>query len=95
MFQASKTNRKFLTCSPNLNYAAVSESSGHIFVYRQNRPLLAAELRHRSTGRRVQNVAQQQVFNLPNQDILGVFAGNDHLFVLGEDFVVALGVNAE
>jgi len=69
--QASKTNRKFVTCSPNLEYAVISEASGHIFIYRQNKPLLATNLRHRVTGKRITNIAQQQVINLPNQDILG------------------------
>ncbi|XP_050301405.1 nudC domain-containing protein 1 isoform X1 [Anthonomus grandis grandis] len=91
--QASKTNRKFVTCSPNLNYAVVSESAGHIFIYRQNRPLLSSELRHRSSGRRVKSMAQQQVFNLPNQEILGLFANNTHLFILGENFVISLSIN--
>ncbi|XP_050301407.1 nudC domain-containing protein 1 isoform X2 [Anthonomus grandis grandis] len=91
--EASKTNRKFVTCSPNLNYAVVSESAGHIFIYRQNRPLLSSELRHRSSGRRVKSMAQQQVFNLPNQEILGLFANNTHLFILGENFVISLSIN--
>lgn len=71
--QASKTNRKFVTCSPNLEYAVISEASGHIFIYRQNKPLMATNLRHRASGRRITNIAQQQVINLPNQDILGEF----------------------
>ncbi|ENN73113.1 hypothetical protein HUJ04_008700 [Dendroctonus ponderosae] len=91
--QASKTNRKFLTCSQNLDYAVVSESAGHIFIYRQNRPLLTTELRQRSTGRRVKRVAEQQVINLSNESILGIFAGDSHLFVLGEDFVTAFSMN--
>ncbi|CAG9770573.1 unnamed protein product [Ceutorhynchus assimilis] len=89
--QASKTNRKFLMCSPNLDYAVISESVGHIFIYRQNIPLLA-DLRQRSTGVRVKNIAKQHVFNLPNKHILGIFAGNKHLFILGEDFVIALSI---
>ncbi|XP_066250201.1 nudC domain-containing protein 1 [Euwallacea similis] len=90
--QASKTNRKFVTCSPNLGYAVISEASGHIFIYQQNKPLLATNLRHRATGQRVTNVAQQQVFHLPNQDILGLFAGNNHLFILGETFILSLNI---
>lgn len=92
-FQASKTNRKFLACSPNLDYAVVSESEGHIFIYRQNKPLLGTELRQRSTGIRVKRVAEQQVINLSNDSILGIFAGDSHLFVLGDEFVAAFSMN--
>ncbi|XP_030749316.1 nudC domain-containing protein 1 [Sitophilus oryzae] len=90
--QASKQNRKFVTCSPNLEYAVICETSGHIFIYKQNKPLLSVQLRNRTTGRRIKNIAQQQVFNLPNQDIHGLFASNTHLFLLGEDFILSLRI---
>ncbi|XP_066156730.1 nudC domain-containing protein 1 [Euwallacea fornicatus] len=90
--QASKTNRKFVTCSPNLSYAVISEASGHIFIYQQNKPLLATNMRHRTTGQKITNIAQQQVFHLPNQDILGLFAANNHLFILGETFILSLNI---
>ncbi|XP_060534478.1 nudC domain-containing protein 1 [Cylas formicarius] len=93
--QASKQNRKFTGCSPDTNYCFVSESTGHIFIYKQNRPLVSSELRHRGSGQRFKSVAQQQVLNLANQQILGVLASDAHLFVLGEDFITAFKVGNE
>ncbi|KAL1518026.1 hypothetical protein ABEB36_001712 [Hypothenemus hampei] len=91
--QASKTNRKYLSCSPNLSYSVVSESAGHIFIYRQNKPLLGGNLRNRTTGQQVKNVAQQQVFHLINEDILGIVAANQYLYILGETFILVLILN--
>ena len=35
--QASKRERKFTTCPPNVKYAVISDSTRHVFVYMQPR----------------------------------------------------------
>lgn len=88
--QASKQNRKFLVCPQNMAYSVICESSGHIFIYRQKRPISASELRHRTTGRRIQNIAEQQVLNVTNDEILGIYPFNDKLFLLCDKYVMVL-----
>lgn len=35
--QASKRERKFTTCAPNLEYAVISDGTRHVFIYMQPR----------------------------------------------------------
>ncbi|VEN59571.1 unnamed protein product [Callosobruchus maculatus] len=89
--QASKQNRKFIACPPDLSYTVICESTRHLFIYRQNRSVTDTELRNRSTGRRVHSVAEQQVVNIPvDEEILGIHATNNVLFLLLEKSIVAL-----
>ncbi|KAJ8978119.1 hypothetical protein NQ317_014174 [Molorchus minor] len=90
--QASKQNRKFSCCPPDLSYSVICESSRHLFIYRQNKPVMSGELRNRSTGRRVHTTAQQQVINLPEEEIIGIYATNSILFLLCENSILALKV---
>ncbi|EEZ99920.1 NudC domain-containing protein 1-like Protein [Tribolium castaneum] len=89
--QASKQQMKFFVASPDLSYAAICESTKHIFIYCQNKSIGLNQLRNRTTGKRVNALAQQQVFSLPsNEEILGIYASNTCLYVLGENFITAL-----
>lgn len=72
-----------------MEYSAICESSGHIFIYRQKRPISSSELRHRATGR-IQNIAEQQVLNITNDEILGIQAFDNQLFLLCENYIMSL-----
>ena len=83
--QASKTNRKFSTCAPNVSYACISDCNKHIYIYWQPTPV-PSPLRNRKTGREVGAVAKQQVISLDTADsILGLQATNERLFILTEN----------
>ncbi|KAJ8972216.1 hypothetical protein NQ314_000277 [Rhamnusium bicolor] len=88
--QASKQNRKFSACAPDMSYSVICESSRHLFIYRQTEAVSSSELRNRSTGRRIQNIAQQQVVNISNDEIIGIYAANKTLFLLCENSITAL-----
>ncbi|CAH1968283.1 unnamed protein product [Acanthoscelides obtectus] len=89
--QASKQNRKFIACPPDLSYSVISESTRHLFIYRQDRSITDTELRNRSTGRRIHSVAEQQVVNIPvDEEILGIHATNNILYLLLETSIVSL-----
>ncbi|CAG9862120.1 unnamed protein product [Phyllotreta striolata] len=88
--QASKQNRKFTACPPNLSYAVICESTGHLFIYRQNKSVANTELRNRSSGRRVNSIAQQQVVRLAQEEVLGIYPANNHLFLLHEKSLTIL-----
>lgn len=68
----------------------ICESTRHVFIYRQNKPIGNAELRNRTTGKRFGTVAQQQVVNVSEDEILGMFAANNILFLLTENSILAL-----
>lgn len=78
--QASKRDKKFLTCSPNMSYAVLSTASRHIFIYCQ--PINGIK----GTS------AIQYVHTLGNNDgILGLQASSEQLvFVLCENELIAL-----
>lgn len=73
-----------------MEYAVICESSGHIFIYRQKKKVNSGELRNRSTGQRVRNIAEQQVLNITNDEILGIYAHNNYLFLLCKKYLLAL-----
>ncbi|XP_077349348.1 nudC domain-containing protein 1 [Lithobates pipiens] len=91
--QASKRDKKFFTCAPNSSYAALCECVRRIFIYRQPTPV-ATVLYNRKEGRRVGQVAKQQVASLEtNHTILGFQASNDRLFVLTTKKLFVIRVN--
>ncbi|XP_037085794.1 nudC domain-containing protein 1-like [Pollicipes pollicipes] len=80
--QASKQQRKFLTCAPDMSYAVICETSRHVYIYHQPSPV-CGELRNRRSGQRITEVSRQQVVSLEDSDpILGVAAAARFLLVL-------------
>ena len=87
--QASKTQRKFMSAPPSCRYSVISDSSRHLYLYRQPESLAAeTELRNRKSGQRVEKVARQQVVTLDtSSDILGLVAREMVVQVLTQDKV--------
>ncbi|XP_047113413.1 nudC domain-containing protein 1 [Schistocerca piceifrons] len=93
--QAGKSQRKFSVCSPDLSYVAICEATRHIYIYRQPCPV-NGELRNRRTGRHVKQVAVQQLLNLDSQEeILGVHASIEFLYVLTPSTMYAFHINVK
>ncbi|XP_053571263.1 nudC domain-containing protein 1 [Bombina bombina] len=91
--QASKQDKKFFSCAPNFSYAALCECVRRIFIYRQPSPM-STVLYNRKEGRRVGQVAKQQVASLETSDtILGFQATNERLFVLTAKNLFVIKVN--
>ena len=80
--QASKQQRKFSTCAPNLSFVAIADCTRHLYVYHRPKPVTTA-LHNRKTGQKVDAIARQQVVSLESSDeILGLRANDTHIFVL-------------
>ena len=80
--QASKQQRKFSVCAPNLSFVVIADCTRHLYVYHRPKPV-ATSLHNRKTGQKVAAVARQQVVSLESSDeILGVRANDTHVFVL-------------
>ncbi|NXM28668.1 NUDC1 protein, partial [Oxyruncus cristatus] len=92
--QASKQDKKFMTCAPDYSYAALCECLRRVFIYRQPTPL-ATVLYNRKEGRQVGQVAKQLVATLESNDpILGFQATNERLFVLTTKTLFLIKVNS-
>lgn len=93
--QASKRDKKFFACAPNYSYAALCECLRRVFIYRQPTPM-STVLYNRKEGRKVGQVAKQQVASLETNDpILGFQATNERLFVLTTQNLFLIKVNTE
>ncbi|XP_063236052.1 nudC domain-containing protein 1 [Bacillus rossius redtenbacheri] len=90
---ASKQQRKFTVCAPDLSYVAVCEATRRVYLYRQP-GAVAGELRNRATGRRVARVAKQQLASLDTDaEVLGAHGSGTALFLLLPEALVALRVD--
>nr|SVE91231.1 EOG090X08S2 [Daphnia sinensis] len=95
--QASKEQRKFTVAPPNMTYAALCDAFSHIYIYRQsNCTSTGVEMVHRPTGRRVGNIARQQVLNIDStEECLGALATNSFLLLLTSSSLFAIRVNSD
>ncbi|XP_022082345.1 nudC domain-containing protein 1-like [Acanthaster planci] len=93
--QASKRDRKYSCCPPGCSYAVVCDCIRHLYVYRQPAPILSP-LRNRKSGRVVSQIAKQQLVSLEStDDILGVAAADDRLFVLTNNKLYVIRVDQQ
>ncbi|XP_060079821.1 nudC domain-containing protein 1-like [Ylistrum balloti] len=91
--QASKQQRKYSICPPGSSYVAVCDCIRHVYIYRQPAPI-TSPVRNRKTGRQVNSVAKQQVISLESVDnILGIQATDEKLFVITKSVVCVVNVN--
>lgn len=92
--QASKRERKYLMCSPDVNLAVISESLRHLFIYK-NSYNTASGLRKR-TGAQL-TIGQQKVvsFDGSNGEILGMSVENDCVLLLTENAICCLQLSIE
>ncbi|XP_062536808.1 nudC domain-containing protein 1 [Armigeres subalbatus] len=91
--QASKQQRKFMSCSPDLNYAVICEAQRHVFIYKGNYNT-AGGLRNRN-GPQV-SIGQQKLVSLEgNSEILGICCENDYTILLLECEILVLQLRIE
>lgn len=93
--QASKRNCKFASCAPDTSYCVLCDCSKHAYIYRQPSDI-PSPLRNRKSGRVVGQIAKQQVVSLDsNDDILGLQATNERLFILTTKKLYIIRVQVE
>lgn len=87
--QASKRDRKFLSCSPDMSIAVISESIRHLFIYKKSYST-ASGLRKR-TGPQLQ-IGQQKLVALDGAhgEILGLHVENEIVTLLTENSILCL-----
>lgn len=80
-----------------MTYAALCDAFSHVYIYRQpNGTSTGVEMVHRPTGRRVGNIARQQVLNIDStEECLGALATNSFLLLLTSSTLFAIRVNSD
>ena len=81
--QASKTQRRFTVCAPDMSFTAIADCSRHIYIYRPNVALASSSaLRNRNSGDNVTSVAKLHVISLDTPDVIhGLYASSSHIFL--------------
>ncbi|CAF0762982.1 unnamed protein product, partial [Didymodactylos carnosus] len=72
--QASKQQRKFISCPLDFSYVVICDMKTHLYLYKQNSTdnLPGTSLRNRKTGQVISTIAKQYMISLENHDeILG------------------------
>lgn len=54
---------------------------------------MSGELRNRRSGQRVGNIAEQQVVSLGDDEVLGIYASENFLYMLTEKCLTVLKIN--
>ncbi|CAF2477502.1 unnamed protein product [Rotaria sp. Silwood2] len=94
--QASKQSRKFISTPADYSYALISDTSTHLYIYKQNSPasnLPGSSLRNRKSGKVVESIAKQHMISLENHcEILGLITTNERTFILTDDqlFIITI-----
>lgn len=80
-----------------MSYAALCDAFTHIYIYRQsNCSSNGMEMLHRPTGRKMNNVARQQVLNIDTrEECLGALATNNILMILTSSLLFAIHINCD
>ncbi|KAK0061731.1 nudC domain-containing protein 1 [Biomphalaria pfeifferi] len=86
---ASKQQKRFSSCSPDMSVAAIADSQRHIYLYKQEVSVLTP-LRNRKTGQQIKSVAKQQVLSLDASPdvILGIKLTNSKMFIATEQKIL-------
>lgn len=90
--QASKQQKKFMHCSPDMNYAIICEPHRHIFVYKSVYAT-ASGLKNRNSSTKI-SIGQQKLITMDESDeVLGVVCQNECTILLTQKRVLCLQIN--
>lgn len=90
--QASKTQKKFMQCSPDMNYSIICEPHRHIFLYKSTYAT-AGGLKNRNSSAKV-SIGQQRLITMDESDeVLGVVCQNETTMLLTQNHILCLQIN--
>lgn len=91
--QASKQQKKFIQCSPDMNYTIICEPHRHIFVYKANYDG-ASGLKNRNSSQKV-CIGQQKLITMDETDeVLGIICENEITILLTQKHILCLQINS-
>lgn len=86
--QASKTNRKYLCCSPDLSVAVIVEPSRYVFIYKKKNN--AANGLRKRNGPQVQIGEQKLVQLASSEEVVGIHVENEVIMLLTETSLLCI-----
>lgn len=90
--QASKQQKKFMQCSPDMNYAIICEPHRHIFMYKSTYAT-ATGLKNRNSSTKI-SIGQQKLITMDDSDeVLGIVCQNEITFLLSQKHIFCLQIN--
>lgn len=91
--QASKQQKKFMQCSPDMSYAIICEPHRHIFVYKSKYDT-ASGLKNRNSSAKI-SIGQQKLITMDESDeVLGIVCQNETTILLTRNHVLCLQINS-
>lgn len=91
--QASKQQKKFMRCSPDMHYAIICEPHRHIFIYKSTYAT-ASGLKNRNSSTKI-SIGQQKLITMEDSDeVLGVVCQNETTILLTQKHVMCLQINS-
>lgn len=91
---ASKQQRKFQECSPDMNYSVICEAERHVFIYKGEYAGTAGGLRNRS-GNQIKFGQQSLVTLEETGEVIGMVVQNEITFLLTPKCVLCLKINED
>ncbi|GAB0089633.1 NudC domain-containing protein 1 [Sergentomyia squamirostris] len=91
---ASKQQRKYVSCSPDLSYSVICEPERHVFIYKST--YKSAEGLRKRSGPQI-TMGQQKVITLEDVggQVIGMSVLNEITFLLTEKFILCLQINVD
>lgn len=87
--RASKEQKKFIQCSPDMSYAIICQARRHIFYYNGTYDT-AGGLKNRNTGTKI-SIGKQNLIALDeSEEVLGVLCENEVTLILTQKHVLCL-----
>lgn len=91
--QASKQQKKYLQCSPDMSYAVICEPHRHVFIYKTAHTG-ATGLKNRTSGSKA-SIGQQKLIVMDEMDeVVGISVEDDVILLLTQKHVICLQINA-
>ena len=91
--QASKQQKKFIQCSPDMSYALICEPHRHIFIYKTTHDG-ASGLKNRGQSTKI-SIGQQKLVTMDEFDeVLGIVIENEVTLLLTQKHAICMQINA-
>lgn len=91
--QASKQQKKYIQCSPDMNYSLICEPHRHIFIYKGAYES-ATGLKNRNSATKV-SIGQQKLITMDESDeVLGIICENEVTILLTQQHILCLQINS-
>lgn len=91
--QASKQQKKYTQCSPDMSYTMICEPHRHIFIYKGAYES-AAGLKNRNSSAKI-SIGQQKLITMDESDeVVGIACENEVTILLTQQHILCMQINS-